>query len=110
MYKLKGTSGTRFASYFEGSIRNFEKRMETNIAALRKRTESRDTKVKEKAARLLKTICMAVKAFFSSILVSLMSTVSLEKSARSSRRWNSFLGMYQSYSKNFQISYRRWRS
>ena len=56
-YKLKRTSDTRFAAYFEGSIGNFEKRMETNIAALRKRTESTDSKVKEKASKLLKRIC-----------------------------------------------------
>jgi hypothetical protein len=56
-YKLKRTSDTRFAAYFEGSIGNFEKRMETNIAALRKRTESTDSKVKEKASKLVKRIC-----------------------------------------------------
>ena len=31
--------------------------METNIAALRKRTESTDKKVTEKASQLLKSIC-----------------------------------------------------
>ena len=49
-YKLIRTSDTRFAAYFEGSIGNFEKWMDTNIAALRKRTESTESKVKEKQA------------------------------------------------------------
>ena len=61
-YKLKSLSGTRFSAYFEGTIRNFERRMMTNIAALRKRTESTDKKVREKAASLLKRICS--KQFF----------------------------------------------
>ena len=56
-YKLRELSRTRFAAYFGGSISNFEKRMETNVAALRKRTESIDKKVKEKASRLLNQIC-----------------------------------------------------
>ena len=61
-YKLKSMSDTRFSAYFEGSISNFEKRMETNIAALRKRTESTDKKVSDKAAGLLRRICS--KQFF----------------------------------------------
>ena len=40
-YKLRTMSDTRFSAYFEGSIANFE-RNETNIAALKKRTESTD--------------------------------------------------------------------
>ena len=55
-------SDTRFIAYFEGSISNFEKRIETTIAALRKRTESSDKKVKDKAADLLKKIIS--KQFF----------------------------------------------
>ena len=55
-YKLKSLSGTRFSAYFEGTIRNFERRMATTIGALRKRTESTDKKVREKAASLLKRI------------------------------------------------------
>ena len=35
LYKLKGMSGTRFSAYFEGSIKNFTLRLETNVAALR---------------------------------------------------------------------------
>lgn len=31
-YKLRTMSDTRFSAYFEGSIANFEKRNETNIA------------------------------------------------------------------------------
>ena len=50
-------SDTRFSAYFEGSIANFEKRNETNIAALKKRTENTDKKVRDKAASLLKRIC-----------------------------------------------------
>ena len=61
-YKLRTMSDTRFSAYFEGSISNFEKRMETNIAALRKRTESSDKKVSDKAASLLRRICS--KQFF----------------------------------------------
>ena len=45
-YKLRGTSDTRSDAYFE-------KRMDTNIATLRRRTESTDIKVKE-IARILK--------------------------------------------------------
>ena len=56
-FKLKTMSGTRWSAYFEGSIENFERRMETNLGALRKRTESSDKKVKEKAASLLNKIC-----------------------------------------------------
>ena len=41
-YKLRRVSDTRFAAYFEGSISNIEKRIETTIAALRKRTDSSD--------------------------------------------------------------------
>ena len=55
-YKLKSMSGTRFSAYFEGSIKNFERRMETNVEALRKRLESTDKKVREKAAQLLRKI------------------------------------------------------
>ena len=47
-YKLRGVSDTWFAAYFEGSISDFEKRVETTIAALRQRTESSDRKVKER--------------------------------------------------------------
>ena len=61
-YKLKSMSATRFSAYFEGSIRNFERRMETNIGALRKRLESTDKKVREKASQLLKKIIS--KQFF----------------------------------------------
>ena len=50
-------SDTRFAAYFEKSIENFEKRLETTIAALRKRIESKDKEVKDKASDLLKKIC-----------------------------------------------------
>ena len=62
LYKLKSMSDIRFSAYFEGSISNFEKRMETNIAAPRKRTESTDKKVSDKAAGLLRRICS--KQFF----------------------------------------------
>ena len=61
-YKLKGMSGTRFSAYFEGSIKNFEKRIETSICALKKRTEGTDKKVVEKASQLLRKIIS--KQFF----------------------------------------------
>ena len=61
-FKLRSLSDTRFSAYFEGSIANFVKRIETTIAALRMRTESTDKKVKDKAADLLKKICN--KKFF----------------------------------------------
>ena len=61
-YKLKTMSETRFSAYFEGSIKNFERRMETNIEALRKRTESSGKKVRDQAAQILKRICS--KQFF----------------------------------------------
>ena len=56
-YKLKALSDTRFSAYFESAINNFEKRTETTISALRKRESSKDKKVKDTAARLLKEIC-----------------------------------------------------
>ena len=56
-YKLKALSYTRFYAYFESAIRNFEKRTETTIAALRKREASKDEKVKETAVKLLKELC-----------------------------------------------------
>ena len=49
-YKLKTMSETRFSAYFEGSIKNFERRMETNIEALRKTTENSDKKVRDQTA------------------------------------------------------------
>ena len=61
-YKLKGMSATRFSAYFEGSIKNFERRMKTNICALQKRTEGTDKKVVEKASQLLRKIIS--KQFF----------------------------------------------
>ena len=61
-YKLKTMSETRFSAYFEGSIKNFERRMETNICALKKRTEGTDKKVVEKASQLLRKIIS--KQFF----------------------------------------------
>ena len=56
-YKLRQLSGTRFSAYFGVSIANFEKRMETNVVALRKRVEGLDKKVSETASKLLKRIC-----------------------------------------------------
>ena len=61
-YKLRGMSDTRFSAYFEGSIEKFEKRMETNIQALKKRVGSQDKKVSEKASELLRR--MISKQFF----------------------------------------------
>ena len=60
--KLKGMSATRFSAYFAESIGNFERRMETNVCALKKRAESKDKKVKEKAAGLLNKVLS--KKFF----------------------------------------------
>ena len=65
-YKLCNLSDTRFSAYFEGSISNFIKRIETTIAALKKIIESTDKKVKDKAASLMKKICS--KQFFLLIL------------------------------------------
>ena len=56
-YKLKALSDTRFSAYFESALINFERRTETTVAALRKRVESSDKKVKETAARLLREMC-----------------------------------------------------
>ena len=55
-YKLKTLSDTRFSAYFESALTNFERRTETTIAALRKRVESNDKKVKDTAARLLREV------------------------------------------------------
>ena len=55
-YKLRGMSDTRFSAYFDGSIENFAKTMEANIQALKKRVESQDKKVSEKASELLRKI------------------------------------------------------
>ena len=49
-YKLKTLSDTRFSAYFESSLDNFEKRIETTILALQKRVESKDKDVKDKAS------------------------------------------------------------
>ena len=65
-YKLCSLSDTRFSAYFELSISNFVKRIETTIAALQKRTESNDKAVRDKASGLLKKICN--KQFFLLIL------------------------------------------
>ena len=62
LYKLKPMSGTRFSAYFESSIKNVERRMETNVAALKKRVESKDKKVSEAASQLLRRIMS--KQFF----------------------------------------------
>ena len=56
-FKLKPLSDTRFSAYFEKSIDNFEKRLNTTIEALRKRVDSKDKDVKETAIRLLKKVC-----------------------------------------------------
>ena len=55
--KLKTLSDTRFAAYFESALDNFERRTETTIAALRKRIQSTDKKVKDKASKLLSEMC-----------------------------------------------------
>ena len=60
-YKLKSLSDTRFYAYFEGSISNFVKRIETTIAALTKRTESTDKKVRDKASELLNLVAETVE-------------------------------------------------
>ena len=57
LYILKTLSDTRFSAYFEKSIENFEKRIETTITALKKRAESKNKEVKEKASNLLKRVC-----------------------------------------------------
>ena len=57
LYILKTLSDTRFSAYFEKSIENFEKRIETTITALKKRAESKNKEVKEKASNLLKKVC-----------------------------------------------------
>ena len=54
---MKLVDNTKLSAYFESAIRNFEKRTETTIAALRKREASKDKKVKETAAKLLKELC-----------------------------------------------------
>ena len=51
-YKLKSTGNTRFSAYFDKSIENFEKRLETTIAALRKRVESKDKEVRDKTKQI----------------------------------------------------------
>ena len=56
-YKLRPLSDTRFVAYFERSIENFEKRLDITIKALKKRTESKEKDVKEKAAHLQNRIC-----------------------------------------------------
>lgn len=56
-YTLRTLSDTRFAAYFEKTLGNFECRLETTIAALKKRIESKDKDVKKKASDLLKKIC-----------------------------------------------------
>ena len=55
-YKLKTLSDTRFSAYFESSLDNFEKRIETSIVALQMRVCSKDKEVKDKASWLLKRI------------------------------------------------------
>ena len=55
-YKLKAMSDTRFSAYFEASLKAFEKRIDTTIAALRKRQLSKEKDVKEKSTWLLKKI------------------------------------------------------
>ena len=56
-YILKTLSDTRFSAYFEKSIEHFEKRIETTITALKKRAESKNKEVREKASNLLKNVC-----------------------------------------------------
>ena len=56
-YLLKTLSDTRFSAYFEKSIEFFEKRIETTITALKKRAESKNKEVREKASNLLKKVC-----------------------------------------------------
>ena len=53
---------TRFSAYFEGSINNFGKRMEDNIIPLRKKNESFDKKVSDKAASLLRRIAPCISS------------------------------------------------
>ena len=54
---MKTLSDTRFSAYFEKSIEIFEKRIETTITALKKRAESKNKEVREKASNLLKNVC-----------------------------------------------------
>ena len=57
LYILKTLSDTRFSAYFEKSIDFFEKRIETTITALKKRAESNNKEVREKASIRLKKVC-----------------------------------------------------
>ena len=90
-FKLNITSDTRFSAYFEGSVKNFEKRMETNITALKKRTESTDKKVKEKAAQLLNKI-ISKQLFLTSLgildIYQLLGSVSKELQTVEQFPWN----------------------
>ena len=57
LYILKTLSDTRFSAYFEKSMDIFEKRIETTITALKKRAESNNKEVREKASIRLKKVC-----------------------------------------------------
>ena len=56
LYKLQSLSSTRFPAYFESSLSNFDKSIEIIIRALKVRAESKEKKVKDIAAVLLKKI------------------------------------------------------
>ena len=97
--KLKSLSDTRFSAYFEKSIENFEKRTETTITALKKRTESKNKEVRDKAFYLLKKSVPR-----SSFLLSLVSWVfidSLDVLVVNFKGLDSFLGIFQRYKENF---------
>ena len=55
-YKLRALSSTRFSAYFESSLSNFEKSIESIIKALQVRSESKEKKVKDIAVDLLKHV------------------------------------------------------
>ena len=56
LYKFKAFSKTRFASYAESCYSNFEKNLAISVPVLLLRLDSKDAKVRDTAARLLKGI------------------------------------------------------
>ena len=55
-YKIKSFSKTRFAPYLASSYSNFEKNFDITILVLRERMESKDSKVRDTAKKILNNI------------------------------------------------------